>query len=119
MTTSPDIRALSERAKAFAQERDWAQFHDPKNLAMALGSEVGELLSLMRWIANSDSDTFARAPENLQRLTEELGDIGILLLLLCDRLGTSLDDVVSTKLQLNATKYPAELSRGKSEPPAR
>jgi len=119
MTTKPDIRALADGAKAFAHERDWSQFHDPKNLAMALASEVGELLSVLRWIANSESDVFARTPENFRRITEELGDIGILLLLLCDRVGTSLDDAVIMKLELNAAKYPADRSRGKSEPPTR
>ncbi len=119
MTTDSSVRALSESAKAFAQERDWAQFHDPKNLAMALASEVGELMSVLRWIGNSEADEFARSPENLRHITEELGDIGILLLLLCDRLGTSLEEVVIAKLKLNDAKYPADRSRGKSEPPTR
>jgi dCTP diphosphatase len=113
-----DIRALSQCAKAFADERDWEQFHDPKNLAMALASEVGELVSVLRWTPSSAADAFARAPQNFQRITEELGDIGILLLLLCDRVGTTLDDVVIAKLRINNAKYPADLSRGRSEPPA-
>jgi dCTP diphosphatase len=118
MSSIPEVRALAERVKCFAHERDWAQFHDAKNLAMALGSEVGELMAVLRWTPNAAANEFVLRPENRRRIMEELGDIGILLLLLCDRLGTALDEVVEDKLRLNSAKYPVERSRGRSDPPA-
>ncbi|MGQ0650245.1 MAG: nucleotide pyrophosphohydrolase [Gemmatimonadaceae bacterium] len=112
------IEALRQKVRAFADARDWAQFHDPKNLAMALGSEVGELLSILRWVPGSVSDEYSRDATNGQRILEELGDIGILLVLLCDRVGTSLDAAILAKLKLNEGKYPQQPSTGRSDPPA-
>lgn len=117
MNEPATIVELTGRVRAFADAREWSQFHDPKNLAMALTSEVGELAALFRWVNNADADIFARDSTNRTRIALELGDVGILLLLLCDRMGISLADVVVEKLQLNGVKYPVERSKGRSEPP--
>ena len=105
------------RLRAFVAERDWAQFHDPKNLVMALASEVGELTALFRWVAGPEADRFAADPKNREKVEHEVADVTICLLLLADRLGVDLPDVVARKIELNARKYPPDSSRGKAERP--
>mgnify|MGYP001603576259 CR=1 FL=1 len=117
MNEPATITELTTQVRAFADAREWSQFHDPKNLAMALTSEAGELAALFRWVPNADADIFAGDSANRTRITLELGDVGILLLLLCDRVGVSLAAAVVGKLQLNGAKYPVERSKGRSEPP--
>lgn len=117
MKPSDSQAELLALVRKFAADREWSRFHDPKNLAMALASEAGELLAILRWVASADADAFARAPENAERIRHEVADVGILLLLLCDRVGITLDAAIRDKLQLNASKYPVEVSRGRSERP--
>lgn len=105
------------RLRAFVAERDWAQFHDPKNLAMAVASEAGELLAEYRWIANAEADTWSTNPENKRRLAMEAADVGIALLLLCDRVGIDVIKAMMEKVEINAANYPAEASRGRHARP--
>lgn len=115
-----DKRALAELTRAlraFVDARDWSQFHDPKNLVMALSSEVGELSELLRWVDNKASDEFLRNERNRSALAAEIGDVGILLLLLCERVGVDLEAAVRTKLQRNEEKYPVGGSKGRAERP--
>ncbi len=112
---SDSLESLKERINAFAEARDWNQFHDPKNLAMALASEVGELCAIFRWVNQADSDVFAMAHSELIR--DEIGDIGILLLSFCDRLKIDIEKAIDRKLNMNALKYPIESSIGRAEPP--
>lgn len=102
---------------AFAHERDWEQFHDAKNLCMALASEVGELNALLRWVRNDQVDVAVADPRKLDAMRLEIGDIAILLLLLCERTGVRLDDAVFEKLNANSEKYPMHESRGFPERP--
>jgi len=81
---------LLEELRGFVREREWEQFHDPKNLAMLVASEAGELLAEYRWIPNERADAFSPEPEARQRIAAEIGDVGIALLLLCDRTGVDL-----------------------------
>ena len=111
------LEEIAERLRAFVVEREWAQFHDPKNLAMAVASEAGELLAEYRWIANADSDTWSAQPENKQRVAMEAADVGIALLLLCDRVGVDLAGAIAEKIELNAVNYPANLSKGRHSRP--
>jgi len=103
--------------KEFAAERDWGQFHDPKNLAMCLASEAGELLAELRWIPNHAADRACQDPAVREKVGRELGDIGIAWLLMCDRTGMDPFELIERKLQLNALKYPPESSRGQAEAP--
>jgi NTP pyrophosphatase (non-canonical NTP hydrolase) len=112
------LNRIRERLRAFTTEREWGQFHDPKNLAMALISEAGELAAELRWVANTDSDGLVKNPKVRERLEREIGDVGIALILLCDRAGIDLLDAVERKIDLNATNYPADLVKGKSDRPA-
>ena len=117
MTTRPSIDELSAAVRAFAHERDWAEFHDPKNLAMALASEAGELCSVLRWIRNEESDRALMSEPTRSAALSELGDVAVLLLLLCERADARFDEVVLQKLAANNVKYPVEHSKGKPEPP--
>lgn len=104
--------------RQFVAERDWQQFHDPKNLAMLLASEAGELLAEYRWIANTDADAHSRGAEARAKIAAEIGDVGIALLLLCDRIGVDLEQAVRDKLAVNRGRYPADTSRGRAARPA-
>lgn len=107
-----------KRLRAFVAEREWAQFHDPKNLAMAVASEAGELLAEYRWIANTEADAWSLKPDNKRRVAMEAADVGIALLLLCDRVGVDLLEAIAEKIELNGQNYPVSLSRGKHLRPA-
>src|SRR5690242_5438633 len=113
------IAELTRAVEEFATAREWGQFHDPKNLSMALASEVGELMSILRWIRGEESDTFVTAGNNRDHLKDEIGDIGMCLLLLCARVDIDLGSAVLEKLRKNAVKYPVIASRGRAEPPER
>ena len=108
---------MRPEADSTSAEREWQRFHDPKNLVMALGSEVGELAAIFRWVSNAESDSLLGDVTVLQRVRDEIGDIGILLMLICARTGTDLGDAVRQKLRRNSVNYPLATSRGKSERP--
>ena len=108
---------ITARLRAFVAERDWAQFHDPKNLAMAVASEAGELLAEYRWIADAQADAWSLEPDNKKRVAMEAADVGIALLLLCDRVGINLAEAMSEKIALNARNYPVSLSKGRHSRP--
>lgn len=114
---SNSVEEVVAELRQFVAERDWAQFHDSKNLAMAVASEAGELLSLYRWIPNQDSDDWSADPENRTKVETEAADVGIALLLFCDRLGIDLTGAMKAKISVNRTNYPVEKSRGRSERP--
>ena len=99
-------------------EREWAQFHDPKNLAMAVTSEAGELLAEYRWVNNTEADSHSTGDENRRRISAEAADVGIALLLFCDRIGLDIIDAIKAKMVLNRQNYPVEQSRGRWERPS-
>lgn len=112
-----EIDSLIREAQAFATVRDWDQFHDPKNLAMALASEAGELVALLRWVRGDEADAFAADVVQRPMLEEEVGDVGICLLLFCARTGIDLPTAIASKLRKNADKYPVVTSKGRAYPP--
>ena len=111
------IEAIQAEVLEFAAAREWQRFHDPKNLAMALGSEVGELAAIFRWVPNDDSDVMLDDAMVLERVADEIGDVAILLLLLCRRTGIDLEEAIRRKLERNSTNYPLETSRGGAQRP--
>ena len=112
-TGSPDsLTHLSERLAAFAGERDWEQFHNPKNLAMALTGEVGELVEHFQWLTPDEAANLPPATRDAVAL--ECADVLLFLLRLADKLGIDLAAAAEKKLELNALKYPLEKSRGKA-----
>ncbi|MFK7990436.1 MAG: nitrate reductase associated protein [Sandaracinaceae bacterium] len=98
-----DVR---EAIRAFVAEREWEPFHDPKNLAMAVASEAGELCGELRWVASDEADAFASRPEVRARLEDEAADVAVCLFMFCDRVGIDLDAAIGRKLLKNAEKYP-------------
>ncbi len=115
----PDIARVVSQLRQFNAERNWGQFHDPKNLAMLLASEAGELTALLRWVPNAGADAFVRSDEQRAEVEAEVADVAIALLLFCDRAGIALLPVVEAKIARNAEKYPVELSRGHARRPGR
>jgi NTP pyrophosphatase (non-canonical NTP hydrolase) len=113
----PTLPELTDALRAFVAERDWRQFHDPKNLAMLVGSEAGELVAEYRWVKGDEADAHSRAAEPRARIAAEIADVGIALLLLCDRIGLDLGEAIADKLGKNAARYPVEASRGRSDRP--
>jgi NTP pyrophosphatase (non-canonical NTP hydrolase) len=109
---------IRERLRVFVAEREWEQFHDPKNLAMAVASEAGELLAEYRWIASDAADVWSKEPENQERVAMEAADVGIALLLFCDRVGVDLGKAIGEKIEVNERNYPVEASRGRHARPS-
>ena len=99
--------------RAFTAERDWEQFHDPKNLAMAVASEAGELVAELRWIAGSDADAHCQDPEHRQKVIDEVADVLITTLMLADRIGMDIQEAVTAKMKKNRAKYPIEEWKGR------
>jgi NTP pyrophosphatase (non-canonical NTP hydrolase) len=104
------LAEVAGELRAFADERDWGQFHSPKNLAMALAAEAGELIEQFQWLSEKDSE--APDPERRARIEAELADVFIYLVRLADRLGSDLPSSVAAKIRENREKYPAEKVRG-------
>jgi NTP pyrophosphatase (non-canonical NTP hydrolase) len=104
------LDALRDVLRQFAFERDWNQFHSPKNLAIALSVEAAELLEHFQWITDTESATLM--PEQKARIREEVADVLIYLIRLADKLEIDLLDAARDKIQLNAENYPVEKSRG-------
>lgn len=115
---STSVRELADRVASFAAERGWQVFHDPKNLAMAIASETGELCATLRWVSSEAADLAAADPKRREAIRHEIGDIAILLFSLCNRLQVQLDDLVLEKLAINATRYSPEASRGRADRPS-
>ena len=113
----PTLAELTAALRQFVAERDWQQFHDPKNLAMLVASEAGELVAEYRWVRGEEADARSREPAARARIADEVADVGIALLLLCDRIGLDLGGAVGDKLARNAARYPVEASRGRAERP--
>jgi NTP pyrophosphatase (non-canonical NTP hydrolase) len=104
------LEELRERLRAFAAERDWEQFHSPKNLAMALIVEAGELVEHFQWLTEAQS--LALPAGKREPVAQELADVLIYLVRLADRLDIDLLSAAEAKLALNAAKYPADRVRG-------
>src|SRR5215204_3253105 len=97
---------------SFIRERDWEQFHSPKNLAMALSVEVAEVVEHFQWLTEEQSQNMP--PEKLAEVREEIGDVMIYLTELADKLGIDPVEAAKAKMTINGQKYPAELVKGKA-----
>ena len=106
------IPALQARLRDFAAERDWEQFHTPKNLVMALTGEVGELTELFQWLTARQSAEIMADPEAATRVSDEMADVLAYLLRLADVLGVDLESALVAKIGKNAVKYPAPAAFG-------
>jgi len=107
------MQNLIEDIKKFNRERDWEQFHSPKNLSMALSVEVAELVEVFQWLTEEQSRRLP--PSTKQAAEEEIGDVTILLLALADELGVDVLEAARKKLERNRAKYPIEKARGRAK----
>ncbi len=108
-----DLDTLRERLREFARARDWEQFHAPKNLAMALIAEAGELVEHFQWLTEDQSRQLS--PEQRRAVELELADVLLYLVRLADRLDVDLFDAAQRKIALNEKKYPAAEVRGRAD----
>ena len=108
-----DINNIQNQLQNFASERDWEQFHTPKNLAMALSVEAAELVEIFQWLNPEQS----KLPDKrqLELINSEVADIAMYLLRFCDLLDVNLEDAIQTKIVKNAEKYPINLSKGNAK----
>ena len=111
-TTLAEIKA---RVLAFARERDWEQFHAPKNLSMALAAEAGELMEHFLWAEPEASRTIAQDAAKLKKIEEELADVVIYALEFANMTGIDVAAAIETKMAANAAKYPVEKAKGRSD----
>ncbi len=105
-----DLKEIQKQLRQFADEREWEQFHSPKNLSMALMAEVGELLEHFQWLSQAQSNNLKA--EVKTDVAEELADIFIYLLRLADKLDIDLMTAADLKIRKNAIKYPVNKSAG-------
>ncbi|WP_074244191.1 nucleotide pyrophosphohydrolase [Pseudomonas aeruginosa] len=110
-----DVGQLAAALERFAAERNWAQFHSPKNLVMALTGEVGELSEIFQWMDEEQSKDAARHPDTAQAVQDELADVLMHLVRLASVLGVDLDAAARQKLEQNNRKYPVEKARNSSK----
>ena len=108
-----DLESIQKKIISFRNERDWAQFHDPKNLAEALSIEAGELLENFLWKTTEQSRNLTA--EELKNVKEELADIFIFLTYLSEEYKIDLLKEVEKKIAVNATKYPVEKAKGSAK----
>jgi NTP pyrophosphatase (non-canonical NTP hydrolase) len=104
------LEQIKTRLREFAKERDWDQFHSPKNLAMALIVEAAVLIEHFQWLTEEQSQTLP--PDKLAEVAQEIADIQIYLIRLADKLGVDMEKAVNAKIELNEKKYPADKVRG-------
>ena len=101
---------IKENVKKFRDDREWSQFHNPKDLAISLSLEAAELLECFQWKSSAEAEK-----NNYQDIKYEIADVAVYLLLICDKMGINLLDAVEEKMKLNEKKYPVEKARGCSK----
>ncbi len=109
------VAELRERVLAFAREREWEQFHSPKNLSMALAAEAGELMEHFLWAESKASNDVARDARKRPKIEDEIADVVIYALEFANIAGIDLAAAIERKLAANAKKYPVEKSRGRAD----
>jgi len=113
--TTTTLADLKSRIAAFARERDWEQFHAPKNLSMALAAEAAELMEHFLWSTPEQSQAFVRDPAKRGKIEEEIADVVIYALEFANVTGIDLAAAIEVKMAANARKYPVEKARGRAE----
>jgi NTP pyrophosphatase (non-canonical NTP hydrolase) len=110
-----ELRELQGQLAEFAARRDWRQFHTPKNLAMALAAEAGEVLELFQWLTPEQSGAIMAQPADAHRVREELADVFAYLLHLAAALDVDLVEALQEKITVNEQRYPEDLARGRAD----
>lgn len=113
--SSTTVAEIKSRVLDFARERDWEQFHAPKNLAMALAAEAGELMEHFLWATPEASRTIAQDETRRAKIEEELADVVIYALEFANMTGIDVAGAIERKMTANGVKYPVEKAKGRSE----
>ncbi|MDH5267464.1 MAG: nucleotide pyrophosphohydrolase [Candidatus Bathyarchaeota archaeon] len=109
-----NISYLISKVREFLEERDWKKYQNPKDLAESICIEAAELLQLFQWVKPEECKKFRNKPSEVQRIREELADVGIYCLSMANTLNIDLTSTILDKLERNKKKYPAELYKGKA-----
>jgi NTP pyrophosphatase (non-canonical NTP hydrolase) len=107
------VAVLKDAMRRFVSEREWDQFHSPKNLSMGLAIEAAELMEHFLWVDNEASRQLVHEATQKSEIADEMADVACYLLALANTLGVDLSEAVVAKLAKNAIKYPAEQYRGR------
>ena len=113
--SSTTVQELKTRILGFVRERDWEQFHAPKNLSMALAAEAGELMEHFLWATPEQSQVIVTDPVKRGKIAEELADVVIYALEFANATGLDVAAAIEAKMAANAKKYPVEKARGRSD----
>lgn len=108
-----DLESIRVALKEFVKERDWGQFHSPKNLVMALSVEVSELVECFQWLSEEESYTLSSKKKS--EVMDEIADVQLYLIMLADKLEVDIIKSTKKKINKNSEKYPAEKVKGKSK----
>ena len=106
-----EIKTIIDKIKKFRDERDWMQFHDPKNMAESIIIEASELLEHFQWKTKEEVEKYTK--DNINEIQDEIADVALYLFELADNLDINLLDAMKKKIAKNEQKYPAEKARGK------
>ena len=115
MSNRDSLAQIEEIIAKFSKARDWDQFHTPKNLVMAATSEMGELAEVLQWKSDIETETFLQTAEGKQQLSEEIADVVIYLIRLCQTTKIDLVEAITSKILLNEEKYPIDKSKGNAQ----
>jgi len=110
-----DLRELKAKIEKFANDRDWKQFHNPKNISMALTVEAAELLEIFQWLTFEESSQASSDEKLIGKISDELADITVYCVRMCDILGIDLPAAIDSKMKKNAEKYPVEVAKGSAK----
>ena len=113
--SSTTVSELRDRILAFVKEREWEQFHSPKNLSMALAAETGELMEHFLWATPEESKEIAKDPRKRAKIAEELADVVIYALEFANATDLDVAAAVEAKMAANAKKYPVEKAKGRAD----
>ena len=106
-----DIDKIQKRLSEFAKDRNWDQFHSPKNLTMALAAESAELLEIFQWLTEEQSKNIIKNGKEMALIKQEIADVFIYLTRLADKLDIDIEKAIFEKITLNEKKYPVKLAK--------
>jgi NTP pyrophosphatase (non-canonical NTP hydrolase) len=106
-----DIKEIRNKLRKFAKDRNWDQFHSPKNLSMAVAAEAAELLEIFQWLTEEQSREIINNEKEMSLIKEEIADVVIYLVRLADKLNVDIEKAVLEKIALNEKKYPVKLAK--------
>ena len=107
-----EFEDLLKKIQDFSDARDWSQFHTVKNLIIAVSAEVGELAEVVQWKSDKEIAEYLKTPEGKSKLSEEVADVAIYLLRICQQQNLNFIDILNKKMESNSIQYPVDKSKG-------